>query len=160
MKLQDVLEAKYATAPSTEFERELLDAYKRVFDNLGKVEDRHNVNFVKIPDEVSFDDAVKFISRFIQREPDKIYRLRDLESANWKYDGRMMSLHKKPGMGHALGISAQRWLTEGVREKLKKLKRKKMQKDLAKMEDPLDDDMMAGHTDNGPKGTQSRHSGV
>ena len=47
-----------------------------------------------------------------------------------------------------------------LRKELERAKRKKMQKDLAKMEDPLDDDMMAGHTDNGPKGTQSRHSGV
>ena len=42
-----------------------------------------------------------------------------------------------------------------LRKELLALKRKKMKKDLAKMEDPLDKDMMAGHEDNGPKGTQS-----
>ena len=40
---------------------------------------------------------------------------------------------------------------EGVRDKLKKRKTKKIRKDLAKQEDPLDHSHMAGHEDNGPK---------
>jgi hypothetical protein len=42
-----------------------------------------------------------------------------------------------------------------LRKELLAAKRKKMQKELAKMEDPLDKDHMAGHTDNGPNWTQS-----
>lgn len=160
MKIQDVLEAKYATAPSSDFEKEVLGAFKWTYDNVGRVKDRNNTQFVKMDDEYSFDDIVSFISKFLQHKPDKEYKSSDFLSANWKYDNRMMSVYTRPGMGHSLGVAGQRWITEDVREKMKKHKRKKTQKDLAKQEDPLDDDMMAGHTDNGPKSTQSHHSGV
>lgn len=41
-----------------------------------------------------------------------------------------------------------------LRSLLKLRKKQKTQKDLRKAEDPLDKDMMAGHTDDGPKSTQ------
>lgn len=50
-------------------------------------------------------------------------------------------------------------LTETAKSRLKKelqkIKKRKTRKDLAKMEDPLDKDHMAGHTDNGPSFSQS-----
>ena len=50
-------------------------------------------------------------------------------------------------------------LTESAKSRLKKelqkIKKRKTRKDLAKMEDPLDKDHMAGHTDNGPAFSQS-----
>lgn len=48
-----------------------------------------------------------------------------------------------------------KFLRSLLRKELERAKRERMKKDLAKKEDPLDDDMMAGHTDNGPKPTQS-----
>ena len=38
-----------------------------------------------------------------------------------------------------------------LKKELQKVKKRKTNKDLAKFEDPLDDDQMGGHTDNGPK---------